>query len=138
LSIQIDYIKTISSAALGFSYVILSTFLCILIKSNKGESTLNRKLFFLILLTLGFTAFSGSIIILQSPDEVRMVETEIQSGTPDQPTTVDLPIQLNKLDKSLFRQLSELYESFSQHSSDLWKSDYRFDKEDEYGHGDWV
>jgi hypothetical protein len=90
------------------------------------------------LLTLGFSACSVPIINPQSPDEARIVETEIQSGTPEQPTTVDLPIQLDKLDKSLFRQLSELYESFSQHSSDLWKSDYRFDQEDEYGHGDWV
>ena len=37
--------------------------------------------------------------------------------------------QPDSLDQTVFSQLSELYDSFANHSSDLWTADYRFDQD---------
>ena len=63
---------------------------------------------------------SSNEAILEEPPEDVLKDDSIEEVSIHPP---------DSLDQTVFAQLSELYDSFANHSSDLWTDDYRFDQD---------
>ena len=84
--------------------------------------------------------FQWSAYSTLNPVDSAMVEPNVEEieTTSEDPTeevsdveqTEDSSVpQPDSLDQTVFAQLSELYDAFANHSSDLWTDDYRFDQD---------